>query len=530
MNPYVKYWRSALQKAKINKPRKITTPDECAQRKIRMAESLLKSAFERESKLFLAEFQKPDYMPSQECDAHMVNLFNTHLDALFANCVKDYIYLCVFNYFSALKIKKENVNEAQKTFTIRPYDEDTLGRIKEDLAQMLIFFYKVHDSISNAVSEMVKERQKKADQIADFLKNGWQQLSNYGYEKQITAKLKGIELSGRMQYRYVCENSDSSCEVCMALNGRDFDIDEARFGTNLPPMHPNCRCTIIESPPLPKIPELPAILDWTFLGRIRDGLEEIIQRAAIGLDNIADGLGNVWNFLFRKSLDDCYGTYSTIEIDGKEYRINKASFESVVIMPDGSFLVPELVSDVDRQMLELLKEKDSLPEGDPRIDEIDEELIEIYESASESERHVHYSKTYSFYFFGGDVTAKLDDYMKNAVTNYSEMHDRYWAENLNDFYHLVKGKSEMDLKNQPEWQNSAFIYDGEVVSQDALGNINYGYFGKYCNFPDSVLMAAGGVAQLLAGHSKVEHIYVFFDDPRDTYRIMQGIEIYEREH
>lgn len=530
MKPYVKYWRSALEKAKINKPRKIATADECAQQKVRMAESLLKSAFERESKLFLAEFQKPDYIPTTECYAHMTNLFNTHLDVLFANCVKDYIYLCVFNYFSALKIKRECANDAQKAFTFRLFEEDVLGRIKEDLAEMLIFFYKVHDNISGVVSTMVNDRQEKADKIADLLKNGWRQLSNFGYEMQITAKLKGFELSGCKQYRYVCENSDSSCEVCMALNGRDFDIDEANFGTNLPPMHPNCRCTIIESPPLPELPELPAILDWTIFGDIRDGLEEIIQQAAIGLDNIADGLGDIWDFFFKKSLDDCYGTYTTIEIDGKEYRINKASFESVVIKPDGSFLVPELVSDVDRQMLELLKEKDSLPKGDPRIDEIDEELKEIYESASESERHVHYSKTYSFYFFGGDVTEKLNDYMKTAASNYSDMHDRYWVENLMDFKNLVANKQEMDLKNQPEWQNSAFIYDGEVVSQDALGNINYGYFGKYCNFPDSVLMAAGGVAQLFAGHSKIEHIYVFFDDPRDTYRIMQGIEIYEEEN
>lgn len=121
MNPYVKYWRFALQKAKIYKPRKITSPNECVQQKVRMAESLLKSAFERESKLFLAEFQKPDYIPSQECDAHIVNRFNTHLDALFASCVKDYIYLCVFNYFSALKIKKENVSETQKALTFRPF-------------------------------------------------------------------------------------------------------------------------------------------------------------------------------------------------------------------------------------------------------------------------------------------------------------------------------------------------------------------------------------------------------------------------
>lgn len=526
MNSYVKYWRSALQKAQTHKPRRITTPDECVRQKIRMTESLLKSAFEKESKLFLAEIRKPDYIPTTECNAHMTNLFNTHLDVLFANCVKDYIHLCIFNYFSALKIKRENVNKA---FTFRPFEEDILGRIKEDIAEIVTFFYKVHDSISNAASVMIKERQEKADKVADLLKNGWKQLSNFGYEMQITAKLKGFELSGRKQYRYICENSDSSCEICMELDGRDFDISEAVFGTNLPPMHPNCRCTITESPPLPELPELPAILDRTILGNIRDGLEVILRFLSIGVDDLLDDLGDIWNFFFRESLDDCYGTYTTIEIDGKEYRINKASFESVVIMPDGSFLVPELVTEVDRQMLTLLKERDSLPNGDSRIDEINKILKEIYESASESERHVHYSKTYSFYFFGGDVTEKLNNYMRNAASNYSDMHDRYWVENLMDFKNLVANKQEMDLKNQPEWQNSAFIYDGELLSQDALGNINYGYFGKYCNFPDSVLMAGAGVAQLMDGNRKLEFYITLFDDPRDSYRVLQGIEIYEEE-
>ncbi len=530
MNPHVKYWRSALQKTKLSKPRKITTPDECAQQKIRMAESLLKSAFERESKLFLAEFQKPDYIPSQECDAHIVNLFNTHLDALFASCVKDYIYLCAFNYFSALKIKKENVSETQKALTFRPFGEDVLRRIKEDLAEMLIFFYKVHDNISDAVSAMVNDRQKKADQIADFLKNGWQQLSNYGYEKQITAKLKGIELSGRMQYRYVCENSDSSCEICIELDGRDFDISEAKAGTNLPPMHPNCRCTITESPPLPELPELPAILDWTILGDIRNGLEEIIQRAAIGLDNFADDLGDIWNFFFRKSLDDCYGTYTMIEIDGKEYRINKESFQAVTIMPDGSFLVPEIVTETDKKLLGMMKERDSLPEGDPRRTEINNQMKKICNTEPKPARSVAYLKPYSFYLFGGDVTEELNDYMKNAASNYSGMHDRYWVENLMDFKNLVANKQEMDLKNQPEWQNSAFIYDGEVVSQDALGNINYGYFGSYCNIPQSFLMIGAGYAQWRGGNWEWEFITTLLDDPRDTYRVFQGIEIYEEQN
>ena len=88
----------------------------------------------------------------------------------------------------------------------------------------------------------------------------------------------------------------------------------------------------------------------------------------------------------------------------------------------------------------------------------------------------------------------------------------------------------MDLKNQPEWQHSACIYGGEIVDQDALGNINYGFFGTHCNIPESVLMAGAGYAQLRAGTSEQEFWITFFDDPRDSYRVMQGIDIYEQWH
>ena len=89
----------------------------------------------------------------------------------------------------------------------------------------------------------------------------------------------------------------------------------------------------------------------------------------------------------------------------------------------------------------------------------------------------------------------------------------------------------MDLKNQPEWQRSAYIYNGELVSQDALGNINYGYFGTFCNFPKIVLIAAGGFAQYRSsGNVNLEFWYSLNDDPRDTFRVLQGIDIYDLWH
>ena len=530
MKTFVKYWKSPLQKAQNRRDRRVTTVSKCIEQKIRMAELQLKALFEKESRLFLAEFQKPDCFQTTNCDTYVSEMLSRHLDVLFTNCIKEYVHLCLLHYFPSLKTEKNNDYDARKFFIRLPQNEDLWEEIKEDISQAIIFFYETKEGFADYAMQKRENDLETVKQIALHIMNGWWKLNNYCYQLQVKGKLMNITLSGRSQYTYVCENSDSSCETCADLNGQIFDVDEAENGKNLPPMHPNCRCSISAYPPLTELPEVPGILQDTLIEYLWDVVEGAVQRVEGKIDDLAVNIGDIWNYFFKKGLEDTYGTYTTITIDGAEYRINMASFESVVIMPDGTYLVPELVSEVDERMLSLMKERDSLTEGDPRIEELKAELKAIYESANESERHVYWRKSYSFYNFGGDVTDRLNEYMKNTSSDYTDMHDRYWAENLGDFYQLVRNRGKMDLKNQPEWQNSAFIFDGEIVSQDALGNINYGYFGKYCNFPDSVLIAAGGVAQILAGNSELENWYVFLDDPRDTYRVMQGIDIYEENH
>ena len=76
----------------------------------------------------------------------------------------------------------------------------------------------------------------------------------------------------------------------------------------------------------------------------------------------------------------------------------------------------------------------------------------------------------------------------------------------------------------------ACIYDGEIVDQDAMGNINYGFFGRNCNIPEVVLIAGAGYAQISAGTSDLDFWITFGDDPRDCYRVIQGIDIYEQCH
>lgn len=37
----------------------------------------------------------------------------------------------------------------------------------------------------------------------------------------------------------------SGCNICNSLNEKSFLIKDAQVGVNLPPMHSNCKCTIV---------------------------------------------------------------------------------------------------------------------------------------------------------------------------------------------------------------------------------------------------------------------------------------------
>ena len=58
--------------------------------------------------------------------------------------------------------------------------------------------------------------------------------------------LQGYLESGVVeQYQYIAEIDSHTSEICQALDGMIFDLKEAKAGVNYPPMHPNCRSTVI---------------------------------------------------------------------------------------------------------------------------------------------------------------------------------------------------------------------------------------------------------------------------------------------
>lgn len=47
------------------------------------------------------------------------------------------------------------------------------------------------------------------------------------------------------EYAYLTALDERTCPICMSLDGQIFKLNQAQQGVNMPPMHPNCRCSSI---------------------------------------------------------------------------------------------------------------------------------------------------------------------------------------------------------------------------------------------------------------------------------------------
>lgn len=59
------------------------------------------------------------------------------------------------------------------------------------------------------------------------------------------ATIKAYKAMGAEWYEYLATLDARTCSVCGALDGQHFKVADARTGVNLPPMHPNDRCTTV---------------------------------------------------------------------------------------------------------------------------------------------------------------------------------------------------------------------------------------------------------------------------------------------
>ena len=53
------------------------------------------------------------------------------------------------------------------------------------------------------------------------------------------------EAAGIKKYQYLAEIDSRTSNICKELNGKEFNFTVSSVGVNMPPMHTNCRSTII---------------------------------------------------------------------------------------------------------------------------------------------------------------------------------------------------------------------------------------------------------------------------------------------
>lgn len=521
-------WHLSTKKSQIATP----TSDSAHQLELKImhARERLSARIENEGYLICAELKRLQKDNSPAAKTMIKEMLARRIDALWLASAADYVALCTLSYLSSVP---EDPNHTTKSLesvknALRAGFEEMIRRSIKQFSERNQIFKERVAAVVDAWNNGSRALAEQVLRLFTFHRFG---LGDSVYRATIQAKLTSIERSGRSQYTYVCEHSKTTCSQCQALAGQNFFVSDAQEGVNLPPMHPNCRCTIQGYPVLPE-----EIITSGMLKLIPESVFLATVGAAVASTSesrgaIADYIKDSWATLFEDAIKEYYGTFTTINIGGVEYHINRNSFAAVAIGPDGELIVPENAKFYDKQLLELMQRRDELEEGSRERARVEDKIDEIYHASDSSTREVYPYQPYTFYVLGEDVTDRLNEYMRQTEVDYAYMHNRLWVENLKDFYLLVRGHGEMDLKNQPEWKHSAYIYNGELVSQDALGNINYGYFGTFCNFPKIVLIAAGGFAQWRSSRKvNLEFWYTLNDDPRDTFRVLQGIDIYNLWH
>ena len=129
-----------------------------------------------------------------------------------------------------------------------------------------------------------------------------------------------------------------------------------------------------------------------------------------------------------------------------------------------------------------------------------------------------------------DITNKLNNAMKNNANTLKEYKDKKGFLNATEYFvEKVRPQGDWDFKSQKEWNldpETLYLYDGEILRYDDIGNIHYGYVGRVL-FSENILLMAGGAVQIYTKTSKLSYWNSNFDDPRDQWAIQFGCDIWD---
>lgn len=152
-----------------------------------------------------------------------------------------------------------NYNWSGEMFSERIWNNrNTLVRkLKETIVQGLIR--------GESVQKMARNLKK---QMNSSYKNNLRLIRTETAQVLSQATAKGYEQMEVAKYIFMSELSKTVCDVCGGLDGKEFDLNDRKTGVNYPPIHANCKCTVIA-----KTKRMPALRR----ARNEEGKNEVIE-------------------------------------------------------------------------------------------------------------------------------------------------------------------------------------------------------------------------------------------------------------
>jgi hypothetical protein len=95
-----------------------------------------------------------------------------------------------------------------------------------------------------------------------------------------------------------------------------------------------------------------------------------------------------------------------------------------------------------------------------------------------------------------------------------------------EFASKVRSGGEWDYKLVYGFSNN-YIYDGQVVTGEDMGNFHYGFTGRAATFGETLLLSAAGAYQIYSGTWEPVWWKTYFDDPNDQVMIRYGISMWD---
>ena len=222
--------------------------------------------------------------------------------------------------------------------------------------------------------------------------------------------------------------------------------------------------------------------------------------------------------------------------DGTELRVNMDTLNGLGILPNGEIIVgygknnPQYYYDLLVLREKYTETKDEKSNERALLDIAMDAWNRIrneYPEDTDAEINKKYMDAWrdipDDYYQINDVTDEINNIIESYLndSDWKEVKGFFILDKLLIFYNEVKKEAPIDLKNQDEWEkHPLYIYDGEILDVDALGNILYGVLGAYLDIDIYTLFLGASAAQTW------DNKKFMLDDPRDIKQWKQGIKLY----